>query len=44
MQRVIGHPMPQLTPPLAKIHELDERLSAVEESLALLFDREKEPA
>ena len=44
MQRVIGHPIPSVNTSVAKIHELDERLSAVEESIALLLDREKEPA
>jgi len=44
MRRVIGHPIPSADTSVAKIHELDERLSAVEESIALLLDREKEPA
>jgi hypothetical protein len=44
MQRIIAHPLQPEDRGVAKIHELDERLSAVEERLALLFEREKEPA
>jgi hypothetical protein len=42
MQRVIGHPHVSDSISAAKIHELDDRLSAVEEGLARLFTVEKE--
>lgn len=44
MQRIIGSPLPVAGVPTATIHELDERLSIVEERLALLTEREKELA
>jgi hypothetical protein len=44
MQRVIGHPHVSDSASMAKIHELDDRLSTVEKRLALLFTREEEPA
>ena len=44
MQRTIGLPIPSASASVAKIHELDERLRAVEERLALQFERDKEPA
>jgi hypothetical protein len=43
MQRIIGHPT-VADVSVNKIHELDERLSAIEERVALLFAREKELA
>jgi hypothetical protein len=44
MQRVIGHPLTAADVAAAKIHELDERLSVVEQRLALQFGRDKEMA
>ena len=44
MQRIIGHPLPSEAVSSVKIQALDEPLSAVEERLALLFEREKEMA
>jgi hypothetical protein len=44
MQRIIGLPHPPVDISVAKIHELDERLSAVESMLAHLSEREKETA
>jgi hypothetical protein len=44
IQSAIGHPVPAADASVAKIHELDERLSAVEERLSLVFEREREMA
>jgi hypothetical protein len=44
MQRVIGHPLPAANTSFSKIHELDERLAALEQKFALLLGREKEMA
>ncbi|HEX3744924.1 MAG TPA: hypothetical protein VHW09_13370 [Bryobacteraceae bacterium] len=44
LQRVIGHPIPSANDPAAKVQELDERLSALEEKVALLLEHELEKA
>jgi hypothetical protein len=41
MQRVIGNSHAPDGATVAKIHELDDRLSAVEKDIALLLEREK---
>jgi len=44
MQRVIGQPLPSTNASFSKIHELDERVAALEEKFASLLSREKEMA
>jgi hypothetical protein len=41
MQRVIGNSHTVENAPFAKIHELDDRLSAVETDIALLLEQKK---
>jgi hypothetical protein len=43
LQRVIGHPLAAASASF-KIHELDERVAALEEKIASLLNREKEMA
>jgi hypothetical protein len=44
MQRAIGHPLAADRALAARVHELDERLCALEEKVALLLAHEKEMA